>query len=45
VVSAIGREGTWPIMLRIQQFFDDQKHDAQEAAEDAAERARMRPDG
>ncbi len=45
VVSAIGREGTWPIMLRIQQFFDDQKHEALEAAEDLAERARMRPDG
>jgi len=45
VVSAIGREGTWPIMLRIQQFFDDQKHAALEAAEDIAERARMRPDG
>jgi GTP-binding protein len=45
VVSAIGREGTWPIMLRIQQFFDDQKHEAMEAAEDVAERARMRPDG
>ena len=45
VASAIGREGTWPIMLRIQQFFDDQKHDALEAAEDVAERARMRPDG
>jgi GTP-binding protein len=45
VVSAIGREGTWPIMLRIQQFFDDQKHEALEAAEDVAERARMRPDG
>jgi GTP-binding protein len=45
VVSAIGREGTWPIMLRIQQFFDDQKHAAMEAAEDVAERARMQPDG
>ncbi len=41
VVSAIGREGTWPIMLRIQQFFDDQKHAALEAAEDAAVRAEM----
>jgi GTP-binding protein len=45
VVSAIGREGTWPIMLKIQQFFDDQKHEAMEAAEDVAERARMQPDG
>lgn len=40
-VSAIGREGTWPIMLKIQQFFDDQKHAALEAAEDLAERAKM----
>lgn len=41
VTSAIGREGTWPIMLKIQQFFDDRKQAALEAAEDAAERARM----
>ena len=41
VVSAIGREGTWPIMLRIQQFFDDQKKEALEAAEDVSERAKM----
>ncbi len=40
-VSALGREGTWPIMLKIQQFFDDQKHAALEAAEDLAERAKM----
>ena len=40
-VSAIGREGTWPIMLKIQQFFDDQKQAAREAAEDAAERSKM----
>jgi GTP-binding protein len=40
-VSAIGREGTWPIMLKIQQFFDDQKHAALEAAEDLTERAKM----
>jgi GTP-binding protein len=45
VVSAIGREGTWPIMLRIQQFFDERKRAAAEAAEDLSERARMRPDG
>ena len=45
VVSAIGREGTWPVVLRIQQFFDDQKREAVEAAEDASERARMQPDG
>lgn len=41
VVSAIGREGTWPIMLRIQQFFDDEKQAALEAAEDIAERSKM----
>jgi GTP-binding protein len=41
VVSAIGREGTWPIMLKIQQFFDDQKKEAIEAAEDVSERAKM----
>jgi GTP-binding protein len=41
VVSAIGREGTWPIMLKIQQFFDDQKKEAFEAAEDVSERAKM----
>jgi GTP-binding protein len=40
-VSAIGREGTWPIMLKIQQFFDDQKQEALEAAEDVLERAKM----
>ena len=36
VTSALSREGTWPIMLRVQQFFDDNKRDAEEAAEDAA---------
>jgi len=36
VVSAISREGTRPIMLKVQQFFDDLKHQAAEAAEDAA---------
>src|SRR4249919_2771037 len=45
IASAIGRDGTWPIMLRIQQFFDDQKHAALEAAEDAAIRAEMQRDG
>jgi GTP-binding protein len=46
VASAIGREGTWPIMLQVQRFFDDTKRDAAEAAEDASERARMaRDDG
>lgn len=43
VVSAIGRDGTWPIMLKIQQFFDDEKHAALEAAEDIAEREAMKP--
>ncbi len=43
VVSAIGRDGTWPIMLRIQQFFDDEKHAALEAAEDLAAREAMKP--
>jgi GTP-binding protein len=42
--SALSREGTWPIMLRVQQFFDETKRDAAEAAEDAAERARMARD-
>ena len=44
VTSALSREGTWPIMLRAQQFFDEGKRDAAEAAEDAAERARMARD-
>jgi len=44
VTSALSREGTWPIMLKVQQFFDDTKRDAEEAAEDAAERARMARD-
>jgi GTP-binding protein len=41
VVSAIGREGTWPIVLKVQQFFDDTKAAALEAAVDAAARAEM----
>ena len=41
VVSAIGREGTWPVVLKVQQFFDDQKAAALEAAQDAAARAEM----
>jgi GTP-binding protein len=45
VTSALSREGTWPIMLKVQQFFDETKRDAEEAAEDAAERARMARDG
>ena len=45
MVSAIGREGTWPIVLKVQQFFDDQKAAALEAAEDAAARAEMTRNG
>lgn len=41
MASAIGRDGTWPIVLKIQQFFDDRKAAALEAAEDAAARAEM----
>jgi len=44
MVSAIGREGTWPIVLKVQQFFDDQKAAAAEAAADAAARAGMSRD-
>lgn len=32
LVSAIGREGTWPIMLDVQNFLDRQRQDAAEAA-------------
>lgn len=32
VVSAIGREGTWPIMLDVQAFLDRQREDEAEAA-------------
>ncbi|MDZ4047327.1 MAG: GTPase ObgE [Pseudoxanthomonas sp.] len=41
MASAIGREGTWPIVLKIQQFFDDKKAAELEAAEDVAARAEM----
>ena len=41
MVSALGREGTWPIVLRIQQFFDDKKAAELEAANEAAARAEM----
>jgi GTPase len=37
LVSAIGREGTWPIMLEVQSFFDRLREDALESA--AAEAA------
>jgi GTPase len=36
MVSAIGREGTWPIMLQVQAFLDRLR---EEAAEQAAEQA------
>jgi GTP-binding protein len=45
VASALSRDGTWPIMLEVQRFFDETKREAAEAAEDAAERARMARDG
>ena len=32
LVSAIGREGTWPIMLEVQSFFDRLREDAAEQA-------------
>jgi GTP-binding protein len=32
LVSAIGREGTWPIMLAAQSFFDGLRADAADAA-------------
>ena len=38
VVSAIGRENTWPIMLDVMSFFDQLKEAAQEAADEAAYR-------
>ena len=45
LVSALGREGTWPVVLKVQQFFDEQKAAAKEAAEDAAARAEMARNG
>ncbi|KFL35510.1 Obg family GTPase CgtA [Arenimonas donghaensis] len=45
LASAIGREGTWPVVLKVQQFFDDQKAAALEAAEDVAARAEMARNG
>ncbi|QOW23803.1 Obg family GTPase CgtA [Lysobacter sp. H23M47] len=44
LASAIGREGTWPIMLEIMAFFDRQKADEQEAASEAAAQARADAD-
>ena len=32
LVSALGREGTWPIMNQVMTFFDRQKEEAEEAA-------------
>jgi GTP-binding protein len=45
VVSAIGREGTWPIMLKVQEFFDAGKRAAEEAAAEAAASAAMASQG
>src|SRR5688572_10249794 len=39
LVSAIGRENTWPIMLDVMGFFDQLKAAAQEDADEAAYRA------
>jgi GTP-binding protein len=36
LASAIGREGTWPIMLDVQNFLDRQREDAAEAAAEGA---------
>jgi GTP-binding protein len=36
LVSAIGREGTWPIMLAVQAFFDRLREDAADAADAGA---------
>ncbi len=34
LVSALGREGTWPIMKDVMAFFDRQREEAEEAAQD-----------
>ncbi|GAB3353540.1 GTPase ObgE [Lysobacter tyrosinilyticus] len=39
LVSALGRENTWPIMLDVMTFFDELKKAAQDAADEAAWRA------
>jgi GTP-binding protein len=36
LVSAISREGTWPIMLDVQAFFDRLREEQAEAAQDDA---------
>jgi GTP-binding protein len=41
LVSAIGREGTWPIMLEIQAFFDRLREEASEQAAEQAAVARQ----
>ena len=41
LVSAIGRENTWPIMLEVMSFFDQLKQAAQEAADEAVYRAQV----
>ena len=40
MTSALSREGTWPIMLDVQRFFETQARDAAEAAEQAEWEAR-----
>ncbi|GAB3091273.1 Obg family GTPase CgtA [Lysobacter terrae] len=44
LVSAIGRENTWPIMLDVMRFFDELKQAAHEAADEAAFRAAQTDD-
>lgn len=39
LVSAIGRDGTWPIMLDVMAFFDRQREEALEAANAAGDHA------
>jgi GTP-binding protein len=44
LVSAIGRENTWPIMLDVMRFFDELKEAEHEAADEAAFRAQVQAD-
>ena len=44
LVSAIGREGTWPIMLDVMAFFDRQREDALEAAAEGDVHSSNAPD-
>ena len=39
LTSAIGREGTWPIMLEVMAFFDRQREEALEAQQEAQAQA------